>query len=155
MSWRRANSANAAISDGGIVTPLGFPGVINTTARVRGVISAEASAARDEIGVRLEVQRLDAAHPQPRVVVEVVGQRSDHLVAGAGERAGGQAERVVAPRGDDHVGWLDGARVVARQLVRDSSTQRGERETGHRRVHGAVGGLRDLDNALDDLGAGG
>ena len=35
MSWRRASAANAAISAGGIVTPLGLPGVISTIARVR------------------------------------------------------------------------------------------------------------------------
>ena len=46
MSWRRASVAKAAISAGGIVTPLGLPGVISTIARVRGVTSASASAAR-------------------------------------------------------------------------------------------------------------
>ena len=46
MSWRRASSAKAAISVGGIVTPVGLPGVISTIARVRGVTSASASAAR-------------------------------------------------------------------------------------------------------------
>ena len=150
MSWRRARAAKAAISAGGIVTPLGLPGVTSTIARVRGVTSGSASAAR---GTRpasgLEVHRPDTAHPQPHVVVEVVGQRRDDLVARAGERSSDEAERLVAAGGHDHVRRLDRARVVARQLVGDRSAQR--RDAGYGCVPGSVRGRRDLDDPFDDL----
>ena len=105
--------------------------------------------AGDQAGVRFEVHRPDTAHPQPHVVVEVVRQGCDHLVARPGERVGDQAERLVAAGGDDHVRRLDGARVVAGQLVGDRSAQR--RDAGHRCVRGAVRCPRDLDDPLDDL----
>ena len=105
--------------------------------------------AGDQAGVRVEVHRRDTAHPQPHVVVEVVGQRRDDLVARAGERSSDEAERLVAAGGDDHVRRLDRARVVAGQLVGDASAQR--RDAGHRCVRGAVRGLRDLDDPFDDL----
>ena len=45
MPRRRVSAANSAIVAGGIVTPVGLPGVTSRIARVREVISASAAAA--------------------------------------------------------------------------------------------------------------
>ena len=72
-------------------------------ARVRGPISLSASSAfgtRARARPEVERHRHDALHAHPHVVIEVVRAGQDHLVAGLGDAHQGEAEGLVAARGD-------------------------------------------------------
>ena len=61
-------------------------------------------------GPEVERHRLDALHAHPHVVIEVVRARQDHLVAGLGDAHQGEAEGLVAARGDADLAGRDRAR---------------------------------------------
>ncbi len=67
-----------------------------------------------------------ALHPQPHVVVEVVGGDEDRFVTRFGEGGGSDAERLVAAGGDEDPVGGNACPVLTRELGGECLPQRGE-----------------------------
>ena len=107
-------------------------------ARVFGVISwAASSALRHAARARPEIERhrRDALHAHPHVVIEVMRPGQDHLVAGPGDAHQGEAEGLVAARGDADLARRDRRAVEGGQMRGIVLAQRRQAEDRRVAVH--------------------
>ena len=84
----------------------------------------------EHAGAAGQRDRLDAAHVEPHLVIEVPRHRQQHRVAGGGERQHGGAEGLVAAGGDRHLVGADLAAVARAGAPGDLGAQRGQAEDG-------------------------
>ena len=125
----------------------------STIAFVRGpIMVAAVVGVGQERRAGVEVAGPDPVELQPHVVVEVVGDRHDDLVAGLGEGRRDHAERLVAAAGRQDLRRGDRRAVVGAELGGERFVE--GRDAGGRGVASAVARVRDLGDPRRDLGCG-
>ena len=70
------------------------------------------------------MSRGDALHVEPHLVVEIIGQRQDHLLAGPRQREEGKAEGLVAAGGDADILGRDGRTIEIAHVAGECRAQR-------------------------------
>ena len=86
-------------------------------------------------GPEIERHRHDALHAHPHVVIEVVRPGQDHLVAGPGDAHHGEAEGLVAARGDADLARRDRRAVEGGEMRGIVLAQRGQAQDRRVAVH--------------------